>query len=533
MRNHQTTTIAAFVLLSSLQAAAGPVYNEKYIPVKEGVTTTVRTADPLAYALWKDLPIEFEYEPKKIDPNYTPRGGYKYFTIRPTGEMRRNNGILLISEWGDVHFYRLQNTDALIIPLLEVDKEPFRYRPVQQGDTVRLSPSLVTVMEVPYKVFRYSFASKSLPISVKDVTPSKIKSAKDSFEKLVFDTDRTFFRFEFPDTLAAGYTDSLAVTDILGVDHTFIVKVDPEKTYPYVRDCTDGPQPVAEEEEPATEEPENNYKGLPLALLLLLGIPIALGILIASTIRRKRIRKEELEKRFAEIEDSIQKLRVNLGREIRNDLKAVIDKDVEAIIATKAEKLRALINPSLEQYNNDIDRKTAQAQALFQKNINGILQQKISEINLRELVESAVRLYTTSQMSQAISEEVARRIDLITAKSSLQLSDSDRQKIIQAITNSFAEEYHKLIDRVNQRKSREYEKDLDKTADREKLRVIAELNDTLGDILNKKKQRYMNLELDDPLSDYIGKEIARQIKNFFIYNYGFLPITEIEPTEEQ
>ena len=224
---------------------------------------------------------------------------------------------------------------------------------------------------------------------------------------------------------------------------------------------------------------------------------------------------------------------MNLGREIRNDLKAVIDKDVEAIIATKAEKLRALINPSLEQYNNDIDRKTAQAQALFQKNINGILQQKISEINLRELVESAVRLYTTSQMSQAISEEVARRIDLITAKSSLQLSDSDRQKIIQAITNTFAEEYHKLIDRVNQRKSREYEKDLDKTADREKLRVIAELNDTLGDILNKKKQRYMNLELDDPLSDYIGKEIARQIRNFFIYNYGFLPITEIEPTEEQ
>ena len=63
--------------------------------------------------------------------------------------------------------------------------------------------------------------------------------------------------------------------------------------------------------------------------------------------------------------------------------------------------------------------------------------------------------------------------------------------------------------------------------------MIAELNDTLGDILNKKKQRYMNLELDDPLSDYIGKEIARQIKNFFIYNYGFLPITEIEPTEEQ
>ena len=534
MQNHLKTPITAIILLSTLQAAAGPAYGEKYIPVKEGVTTTIRTTDRLTYALWKDLPIEIEY---------TQFERYKYLMIKPTGEIRQDNGIVLISEWGDVHFYRLQKTDALKIPTLKIDKmdkEPFQYLPVQQGDTVRLSPSLVTVMEVPYKVFRFSFASKNLPISVMDVTPSNLKSVDDSFEKLVFDTDRTLFRFEFPDTLAAGYTDSLAVTDILGVDHTFIVKVDPEKTYPYVRDCTDGPQPVAEEEELATEEPENNYKGLPLALLLLLGIPIALGITIASTIRRKRIRKEELEKRFAEIEGSVQgmkesfqKLRFNLGREIREDLKKVIDRDVEAIIATKADKLRELINPSLEQYNKDIDRKTAQAQALFQKNINDILRQKISEINLMELAERAVGQYATLQLNKAISDEVSRKIGLITAKSSIELSEAERQRIVASITKTLTEEYHKLIDRVNQRKSQEYENDLQKNANQQKQRIIADLNETLGDIFGKKKQRYMNLELDDPLSDYIRKEIARQIRNFFIYNYGFLPITEIEPTEEQ
>ena len=534
MPNHLTTPIAAFLLLSSLPAAAGPVHGEKYIPVKKGVTTTVRTSDHLAYALWKDLPIEFEY----IDMNYTLGGGNSYFTIKPTGEIRCDNGILLITEWGDVHFYRLQETEALKIPRLKTDKESFRYHPVQQGDTVRLSPSLITVMEVPYKVFRYSFASKNLPISVKDVTPYKLKSLDDSFEKLVYDTDRTFFRFEFPDTLAAGYTDSLALTDILGVDHTFIVEVDPEKTYPYVRDCTDGPQPVAEEEKPA-EEPEN-YKGLALALLLLLGTPIALGILIASTQRKKRIRKEELEKRFAKIEgsvqetkDTIQRLRFNLGREIREDLKKVIDRDVEAIIATKADKLRELINPSLEQYNQDIDRKTAQAQAQFQKNINDILRQKISEINLMELAERAVGQYTTLQLNKAISDEVSRKIGLITAKSSIELSEAERQKIVASVTKTLTEEYHKLIDRVNQRKAKEYENDLKKTTNQEKLQIIADLTETIDDIFAKKKKRYMNLELDDPLSDYIKTEIARQIRNFFIYNYGFLPITEIEPTEEQ
>lgn len=535
MQNHLTTPIAAFLLLSSLPAAAGPVHGEKYIPVKKGVTTTVWTSDHLAYALWKDLPIEFDY----IDMNHTLSGGDSYFTIKPTGEIRCDNGILLITEWGDVHFYRLQETEALKIPRLKTDKESFRYHPVQQGDTVRLSPSLITVMEVPYKVFRYSFASKNLPISVKDVTPYKLKSVKDSFEKLVYDTDRTFFRFEFPDTLAAGYTDSLAVTDILGVDHTFIVEVDPEKTYPYVRDCTDGPQPVTEEEEPA-EEPENEYKGLALALLLLLGIPIALGILIASTQRKKRIRKEELEKRFAEIEgsvqgtkDSIKNLRFNLGREIREDLKKVIDRDVEAIIATKADKLRELINPSLKQYNQDIDRKTAQAKAQFQKNINDILQQKISEINLMELAKRAVDQYATLQLNKAISDEVSRKIGQITAKSSTELSETERQKIVASITKMLTEEYHKLINRVNQRKSQEYENELQKAANQQKQQIIADLTETLGDIFGKKKQQYMNLELDDPLSNYISKEIARQIRNFFIYNYGFLPITEIEPTEEQ
>lgn len=531
MQNLLTTPIAAFLLLSSLPAAAGPVHSEKYIPVKEGVATKVRTHTPLAFALWKDLPIEFQY--------YHTVSNNWYFTIKPTGEIRSNNGIVLISERGDVHFYRLETTEALNIPLLKTDKESFRYHPVHQGDTVRLSPSLITVMEVPYRVFRYSFSSKNLPISVKDVTPYKIKNKKHTFEDLVYNTDRTFFRFEFPDTLAAGYTDSLAVTDILGVDHTFIVEVDPEKTYPYVRDCTDSPQPVTEEEEPA-EELENKYKGLPLALLLLLGIPIALGILIASTQRRKRIRKEELEKRFAEIEgsvqgtkDSIQKLRFNLGREIREDLKKVIDRDVEAIIATKADKLRELINPSLEQYNQDIDRKTAQAQAQFQKNINDILRQKISEINLMELVERAVGQYATLQLNKTISDEVSRKIGLIKTKSSIELSAAERQRIVTSITKTLTEEYHKLIDRVNQRKSQEYENDLQKAANQQKQQIIADLNETLGDIFGKKKQRYMNLELDDPLSDYISKEIARQIRNFFINNYGFLPITEIEPTEEQ
>lgn len=274
MHNHLTAHIAACLLLSSLPAAASPVHGEKYIPVKEGVATKVRTHTPLAFAFWKDLPIEFRY--------YHTVSNNWYFTIKPTGEIHSNNGIVLISERGDVNFYRLETTEALNIPLLQTDKEPFRYQPVHQGDTVHLSPTLITVMEVPYKVFRYSFASKNLPISVKDVTPYKLKSVNDSFEKLVYDTDRTLFRFEFPDTLAAGYTDSLAVTDILGVDHTFIVEVDPEKTYPYVRDCTDSPQPVTEEEEPA-EEPENEYKGLALALLLLLGIHIALGIIITST----------------------------------------------------------------------------------------------------------------------------------------------------------------------------------------------------------------------------------------------------------
>ena len=531
MHNHLTVHIAACLLLSSLPAAAGPVHGEKYIPVKEGVATKVRTHTPIAFALWKDLPIEFQYY-NTVSDNW-------YFKIKPTGEIHSNNGIVLITEQGDVHFYRLETTEALNIPLLKTDKEPFRYQPVHQGDTVHLSPTLITVMEVPYRVFRYSFSSKNLPISVKDVTPYKIKNRKHTFEDLVYNTDRTLFRFEFPDSLATGSTDSLAVTDILGVDHTFIVEVDPEKTYPYVRDCTDYQEPVTEEEEPA-EEPENEYKGLLLALLLLLGIPIALGILIASTQRRKRIRKEELEKRFAEIEgsvqgtkDSIQKLRINLGREIREDLKKVIDRDVEAIIATKADKLRELINPSLEQYNQDIDRKTAQAQAQFQKNINDILRQKISEINLMELAERAVGQYATLQLNKAISDEVSRKIGLITAKSSTELSEAERQRIVASITKTLTEEYHKLIDRVNQRKAKEYENDLEKTTDQEKLQIIADLTETIDDIFAKKKKRYMNLELDDPLSDYIKTEIARQIRNFFIYNYGFQPITQIEPTEEQ
>ncbi|MBR1436175.1 MAG: hypothetical protein IJ584_13820, partial [Bacteroidales bacterium] len=57
-------------------------------------------------------------------------------------------------------------------------------------------------------------------------------------------------------------------------------------------------------------------------------------------------------------------------------------------------------------------------------------------------------------------------------------------------------------------------------------------NESLEEFFRDKKEKYLRVQLDNPLAQYVREQIKKQIKHFFIEEYGFVPLSEPEHRDE-
>lgn len=501
----------AVILLTTIltmPATGHPLDGTKYIPLKENSITHVLTNKNLEYALLNDPGIWYDFT--------SPLAGVPgILSVRTTVDTIPDTGITLISDKGEVFFFNFRESQAIKIPNKQMDEKPLPPRVLAKGDTLFLSHAVPTVIEVGLPTYRYDFANRRLPIKAKDVTPSKLNREHAK-------THRTMARLSMPDSLETGFTDTLSIVDTQGNDYQFIIKLDPNKAYPYYHldekrsTVSDSPIPLPKEK---TKRNEPSGEITALEGIFIVGpfiLAILLGVLLASSQRRRHI----LEERLEQIERTIKENSEDTFQQYGKIERSLTDK-IEKTLHDRAEQLRAYINPSVAQYNADIEKNKKQA-------INEVMdyfKSVTASIN-----SSAKALQKTTQLRRIVEDAVQKEIKRQAYSETF--TSKERKQIIDQVTTSITDRYDQKIEKLTDQLTEEFKKKIARITSEQIKQKTSEVNESLEEFFRDKKEKYLRVQLDNPLAQYVREQIKKQIKHFFIEEYGFVPLSEPEHRDE-